>query len=69
MFEIRTGERIQIFGIMGNDTEKEIKTRIGTAKKACRKQKEFIKGNLNIVLKKKLLNLSAFSVLSYLCES
>ena len=52
-----------------NDNKKEIKTRIGMAKGAFWKQKELMRGNWNIKLKERLLNLYIFYMLSYRCES
>ena len=46
------------------DNEKEIKTRIGKAKGAFWKQ-VLMRGNLNIELKKRLLNSYVFSLSSY----
>ena len=52
-----------------NDTDKKIETRIGMTKGAFWKRKELMRRNLNIELKKRLLNSYVFSVSSYGCES
>jgi len=49
--------------------ELDIKTRIATAKNAFWKQKELLRGNVNLQLKKRILHCYVFPVLKYLCES
>ena len=49
--------------------EQDIKTRIAMAKDAFWKHKEFLRGNISLQVKKRMLHCYVFPVLKYSCES